>query len=86
MVLPAMTNHATVRWYQRFPHLNFVNEWSSARQLKGKAKRDLKMRSKSKEFRRYLISDSSVIFVCDKKKTVITVFSPSIFIKKRMGR
>ena len=81
MSLPQFTRHATVRWWQRFPQLNQIEEWKTAVPVTRKARKKLRKHYSFKMKRKYMLSDNGVLFVYEKNSVIITVLPLAISIK-----
>jgi len=82
-MLPKISYHANLRFNERFPELNIVDEWNNAlpvskailQRIRRACSKNLdKMSGDGLRFYRYFLSKRGVVFVYDTTGVIITVF------------
>lgn len=78
-----LSNHAALRWFQRFPTLDIVQQWEAARRPSKRIIRLIKASNRSpramrtgkvkQDGRYYLVTPDGVVFVVGDDMVIITV-------------
>jgi hypothetical protein len=90
VTVPKLTTHAQQRWKERFSHLDFAEEWESAKRPGKSRRKNIKKQcpvnapimTRNNIERMCLISDNDVVFIYNAAGIVITVFPYNRGVKK----